>query len=433
MYRIIFSFICFLFLSGQVHSQVERKKELLKLISESNNDSLKCLYYNELIESETDNSVWPSYNADFKAITLKHINLNNGKGNNRYFLSRYADALVNEGFLSQQTKQLSKALDLYKKALDIKLDLKSKKETSVILINIGFLFQETADYVKAYKYYKKALNIQEELNDKENAAITLMNLASISLSQDDSSQYETLVLKALEYRTSVQNKRGMARCYNALAVIEGNKPDRSKAFLYLKKAIEINEELHDKEGIGNSYNNLGGLYFREGNLVKSSEYYSKAYKVNSEVKDNASASTSLKNLGDIEYKKERFKQAHDFYLKALERASLSGNVVAEQNAAIALVRSSEALGLESETNSYRILSAKLRDSVEKKVTIQMAGLTRLLDPDSNTTQIGSLNVPKVDSEADSSSYIILVVGSVVTLICILALVFLVVKRKKGST
>lgn len=424
LYSILFVFFCFC-----LFPQAARKQELLKLIAEAKQDSLKCLYLVELIENETDNSVWPNYNADLKAITLGHLESTNGNEVNRYYLSKYADALVNEGFLMQQNNKLSEALDLYKKGLDIKLDLKSRKESSVILINIGFLFQETADYSKAYKYYKRALAIQEELNDKENAAVTLMNLASISLSQDDSTQYAALVEKAMEYRISINDKRGTARCYNALAVIEGNKKDRSRAFDFLNKAIEINKELDDKEGLGNSYNNLGGLYFREDNLERSTYFFNLAYQLNLEVKDNGSCSTSLKNLGDISYKKGDYKKAHDYYLKALDRARLSGIIIAQERAASGLVRSSEALHSTKEFDGYTALAGKLKDSLERKVNINLAGLTRLLDPDSNI--VDAPPVLKSNAKPEQNSFGILVIASSLSIVLLLAYLFY--KRRKGST
>ena len=418
------------FLSFGLRPQAARKQELVKLISETKLDSLKCLYLVELIENETDNTIWPSYNADLKQITLKHLNPSDGNEVDRFYLSKYADALVNEGFLMQQNSKLSEALQLYKQGLDIKLDLKLRKESSVILINIGFLFQETADYPKAYKYYKRALAIQEELNDKENAAVTLMNLASISLSQYDTTPYAVLVEKALEYRIGINDKRGTARCYNALAVIEGNKKDRSKAFYYLNKAIAINKELDDKEGLGNSYNNLGGLYFREGDLDKSSLYFNIAYKLNVEVKDNGSSSTSLKNLGDISFKKGDFQQAHEYYLKALEKARYSGIILAQERAATGLVRSSKALNLKKEISLYRNLAEKLTDSVERKVNIQLAGLTRLLDPDSNLTPDPALTSSKV-VQSNIPSYGLVIILSLCAIILILSFIYF--KRKKGST
>lgn len=362
--------VCLLFISIFVQSQKQRTDSLKHALIVAN-DSIKCLILIELIEIESDNTVWPKYNDDLKRISSTYT-ISSQRNKRNYFLKAYSDALNNDAFLFQEKGDFNKAFKIYREALEIKLDINDRIGTANTLGNIGYLYQILADYENAIRYHNKSLKIQEENNEIGGASTTLVNLASISLYQNDTAQYLALINKALKNRILINDQLGIARCYNNLAIIEGRKPNKNLAFEYCNKALAIFESLDYKEGVGNTYNNLAALYSLTGNFDKSLELYAKALKINRDVQDHSNTATSLNNIADVYLSMKQIDKAKRFYEEALVFAKLSGGLHDLENITYGLYITNKKLKNPEIALEMLERHLNIKDSISKKAEVKKA-------------------------------------------------------------
>jgi len=286
-------------------------KELLK---NANHDTTRCNILNTLIESESNDSVWPKLNEQLLKISGKNINHSN-QALKKYFLKHYANALNNKGFYKMQIGEVFSAYEYYYQALSIQKEIGDKQGIAYGLINLGYLLRQEGNIAQAIDSYHQALKIQLVINDVLGAATSYNNIGFIFDNQGESFKALEYYQKALALYSKINDKDGTATCYANIAYIykEYGDPEckeskhlcqkisKEKALNYLNRAIKIREELKDKVGLANSLNLLGGIY------------------------DSYSDSLCM---ADLNCRNETKQKALDTYLKALnlriESAHLSG-------------------------------------------------------------------------------------------------------------
>ncbi len=422
-HKIFLFLIIFGFLSSS--AQKREKDSLLLALKNTNNDSLKCIYLNFLIEYESDNTIWPLYNAKLKVISERGVKTTDPL-KKVFYLEALSNAIANDGFLKQQKGQFSGALADYRKSIDIKFDINDRSGVANNLVNIGYIYYAVGDYAKAANYYNKCLKIQEELKDKEGAALTLVNLGNVFLRQNDTLKFLELLNRALKYRQETKDQRGIANCYNSLSMIEAARSHNEVALEYSYKALKIFQELDYKDGLGNANNNLGGIYRNMGQMDKALSFFNKALKINTEIKDYRSLSNSYLNIARIHELKNRNVLALELYKEALKYAKISGEIKEIKIAAEAFYLFEKNQGNEKESKTLFLLFTKMKDSLEKKTVIKLAENT-----DSTSLQKNDIEevIPQVESKGNGNNNLIIIVVSII-LISGFSVIYFIFKKRK---
>ena len=84
----------------------------------------------------------------------------------------------NIGNIHRELNTLSKALEYYKKSLDIKEELGDKKGKAGCYSNFGIVYSKKGDTVRTLEYFSKALNISQEIGDKKGVISGYMNIGT---------------------------------------------------------------------------------------------------------------------------------------------------------------------------------------------------------------------------------------------------------------
>lgn len=283
-----------------------------KLLKNANHDTTRCNILNTLIESESNDSIWPKLNEQLLEISKKNIH-HSDQSLKRYFSKHFANALNNKGFYKMQIGEIYSAYEYYYQSLTIQKEIGDKQGVAYTLINLGYLFRQEGNIAKAIDSYHQALKIQLEINNVLGAATSYNNIGFIFDNQGENFKALEYYQKALALYSKINDKDGIATCYANIAYIykEYGDPEckevtnvckklsQNKAMDYLKKAIHIREEMKDKVGLANSLNLLGGIY----DSYKDSACISNPYCV-----------------------KEQKQKAFDTYLKALNLRVESGHL-----------------------------------------------------------------------------------------------------------
>ncbi len=166
-----------------------------------------------------------------------------------------------------------KALLNFNRALSIFESTNQKRYIISTLNNIANVYKETKNYTKAIDLYKKGLQLNKKINSTKNDEIRLTNIASCYFLLDDFDTSLQFLNKALEIKNL--NNSHKALIYGNIGNVYINKLQYDKGSFFIEKALAINRELNDDYGLSKNYIYLGYLNLEksktETGLKKSSD------------------------------------------------------------------------------------------------------------------------------------------------------------------
>ncbi len=394
MKLLIFFILLFPFLLSAQDSTIDSLKIALK---NAKHDTTRCNILSELIDSESDDRVWPKYNDQLLRLA-KSGSYKSAKDSARklFYLKHLAGALNNIGYLAQNQGDISKALEFYLKSLEIEEEIKNKKGIAYSLNNIGSIYKDQGDITRGLEYYHKSLKIREEIKDKKGIANALNNIGIIHKNQGDAQKGLEYYHRSLKLWEEMNDKHGIGSSLNNIGFIYDNHGDpnchdskevcykaaQEKALEYYFKSLKIRDEIHDRHGVANSLNNIGGVYSnlaaaekKLGNttqwqqlIKKSLEYYQKSLKIQEDIKDKSGIASSLINIGSIIQNQGKLFEALALTNRSLKIAKELGFPHIIKSAASALKMIYKKQNKFKESLEMYELEIQMRDSINNSVT-----------------------------------------------------------------
>lgn len=148
-----------------------------------------------------------------------------------------ARAYNNLANVYQADKRTDDALSFYRKSLEIKLKLGSKRDIGNTYGNMGVVYYNMSKFDSALYYYQLALPMKTQAGDMRGAASTLNNIGLTYIAQNDYKNGELKLLEALELRRSLKEQGAIGSSYNALSGLYIATKTWSKALLYADSAV----------------------------------------------------------------------------------------------------------------------------------------------------------------------------------------------------
>lgn len=210
------------------------------------------------------------------------------------------------------------AIVYYEEALRIAEEIGDKRSEGTRSGNIGNAYSDLAESRKAIEYYEKAKKVAREIGDKRNEGVWLGNIGT---------SYSILgeVRKAIECYEIAYNialEIGDKKCEGAWLGNLGNAyqniGEYRKAIGHYEKALKIVQEIGDKRGEGGFLGNIGIAYKSLSDVTKAIEYYKKALMIAQEIEDKQGEATWLGNLGNAYRAQKETAKAAEHYEKALK-------------------------------------------------------------------------------------------------------------------
>lgn len=202
-------------------------------------------------------------------------------------LDQKAQLINNAGLGSYQIGDLSKALILWYKSLEIEEELYDTLGQTKLLNNIG--------------------NVQIDLGEMEKAAATFQSILPLQKSFSDSS--------------------GIARTYNVLGYIERVEGNDSLALNWYQKALDIRLKINYQAGIAGSRINIGFIYKNQERYPEALRQYNLAAVIYRELGDTRGLIAVSNNLANCSYEIGDYLAAIKFakhgYEDAIEMQSLN--------------------------------------------------------------------------------------------------------------
>lgn len=222
--------------------------------------------------------------------------------------------------------QLDKAVEYYKKALKIDLEVHGEKHSNIAnsYNNIGEAWRKKGNYHKTIEYCEKALKLNLELHGEKNhnVAINYSILGLAYYHKGDNRNAMIKLKKALEIDLSIVGDKhpNIATRYNNISLVLSAEGKHREAITYLEKSLTL-EQKNDNHSpfLANIYTNLGANWCDVKEYDKAIEYHEKALQINLEVFGEKSTHTALSyhDLGVDLTAKHKFGEALEYHNKAL--------------------------------------------------------------------------------------------------------------------
>ncbi|MBI5542078.1 MAG: tetratricopeptide repeat protein [Bacteroidia bacterium] len=381
--------MCFTVFSARTQNTKTIDSLLLVLVN-AKEDTVRCVVLNELITAEYDEKIWSKYNKQLLDISAKNLKSTNNN-ERKFFLSCYAVALNNFGYLYEKQGDIFNAFECFNKSLPIQYENHDTIGMAGSLLNLGMIFRQQGNIPKALEYYHRALKLQIKINNKSGIATSYNNIGFVYDSQGEYLKAFEYYNKALNINKEIDDKVSIAICYSNIAFLynsqselffTGSKTERMKkghikAIEYLNNAIKLQEEVGDKEGIASSMNSLGNLYETYGDPFctettaicyeqgqqKALDCYIKALELREEINNKVGIAISYESLSSLMLKQNKINESFKYANLSLKVAKELGFPENIKDAAILLKNIHEKRGEYKNAIEMYELYIQMRDSI----------------------------------------------------------------------
>lgn len=350
-------------------AQAKTLDSLKLALKTTKHDTTRCTILNAMIETESDDAVWPKYNEQLKNIA--EYNLKNTLPNTplyNVFLRHLAQAFNNIGYILNEKGELLKALEYYNKSLKIQDNIHDKIGLATSLNNIGYIYNTQGNIAKALDCYDKSLRAQEVVGNKKGIANSLNNIGLVYKSQQELKKALEYYTKSLKTYKEIGGKNEIAISLNNIGQIYSEQGNILKALECFNESIKIDEEIGNKNQIAISLNNIGDIYAANGSKPKAFEYFTKSLKLFEEVGNKNGIAYSLNGIGSIYFYQKKNNEALTYCNKSINLSKEIGLADRIKSAAHNLMKIYKAKGDYKNALLNYELYIQMRDSISNQET-----------------------------------------------------------------
>ncbi len=342
--------MCFLLLItfvGEINIVAQNGSEdsIKQLLNKTDNDSLSLVYRYNLTYQMS---------RDYKDSAIEMINGIIKESRVKNFRSIEANSYQKLASVYWQSGDYTLALDNFKKAANLFMDLGNGRLMGNSLIGIAAIYGIKGEYPVALEYFHQAIDALDTTRDLKLYSACLTNIGIIHKKQKNQELAFQYQKRALYIDSELQDTNGLISVYINLASIFLDLTDeREKAKQYLTKAIELCALSDNSKNIGIAMTNMGELYLDQGNLDSAAYFFQYAL---ANIKKNKpkSASISYKNYGRLLI--EEAKSTED----RAEREKLLKESIAYLDSAYILAKntdvlSAQVMAMKHKTQAYKML------------------------------------------------------------------------------
>jgi len=330
---------------------------LRNFIQTTNKDTSRIIAYEQLAVSFRKDNPDSAYYFNTQAINL---------AKNQKERKWLAEAYREYALTAQAIGNYPLAIDFYKKAQKVHLELKNKGGIAEGYNDIGVAYYYSGDYDNAGEYFKKAGKIRIEIGDSLGAGQSYNNTGIMYDIAGNPTEALKLYLQALNIYENLKDTSmtigtlsnigliysGQKNYHEAIKIYERQKNEAQTigdqkqygisltslgtAYDYLGEyekarklffeALEIFIKLGDKPMIAQCYNNLSVNFELTGDDDKALEYALKSINIKKEIGAHGKLAISQIAAAKIYNKKGNYYQALALYQEALQNAQKTGYV-----------------------------------------------------------------------------------------------------------
>ncbi len=275
--------ICIVLIYSNALLFAQNKDSLKTEIKNAKHDTTRCKLLSTLIEVEYDEKIWPGYNDELFDLAKKNSEAEKpGKLKDAY-LTFFANATNNKGYMAQEHGDISKALEYYFSALKLEEQIGDKRNLATTINNIAYIYMHQGGVDRSLEFVNKALALQVEIKDSSGIANSFNNLGNLYRNKNDLKRSLSYFEQSLAIQKKINNINGIAVCLSNIGDIYAKNGDPTKGIEHYLEAMKINQESNDKDAIAYNLNCLANVMFKTGKSDEALKYGIRGYTLAKEV------------------------------------------------------------------------------------------------------------------------------------------------------
>lgn len=281
--------------------------------------------YSNLIEQFTDEQA--AVETDFKAATspssgleafeeadqLLQAELAKKRPNKAILLRRYFNAAETAYLISR----LETAKSYFEQTFKLARSLQNEEYQSHSLVRLGALYHRHQQYDKALENYRKALEIDRRTGDLEGEGNTLGNIGLLFYHQKDCAKAKEFLELAIETHKALNYKEGIANHLGHIGLIYMEEKNYDQALEYIREAYQIHKELGYMRGAATQLGNMGLIYKETKAYEKALYCHKHALELDKAIGFAQGEGEDLFNLGEIYELQDEKNKALEYFHQAL--------------------------------------------------------------------------------------------------------------------
>jgi len=230
--------------------------------------------------------------------------------------------------LKEANKRIETGIKEYKKqsflgaeknfywALDSYMLLDNREGQASAFLSLGTLYLTQGKMKEAFSMFKKALDISVELNNQPLRIDALSSLAGLYLLTEELSKAKEAISQGLKMAKTRLIRR-KATLLNHLGNLKIKEGDPIEAEKILHESLSLNESIGNKEGKSANYFNMGLVNLKKENHKQAGSYFKKALTLDKHLEKPGLIARDLEKLGDVTEITGQKKEAFSYYERSL--------------------------------------------------------------------------------------------------------------------
>ena len=234
------------------------------------------------------------------------------------FLNTKGTALRYMGVVISNHGEYDKAMQLYKKGIEIFKKTNNDLSIGKTYISIANILTDRSQFDESLKYNKQGLDIFTKHNFSRGINACNNNLGLIYKEKGKYTKSTEYFLSALKGFEKNNNTRGMALCYINLGINQFSQNNLNVALNYYNKSLELSEKSNNMQAVSLALLNIAAIKFRKGDVYGAIDNNFKSLKIAIKLNDLKRMSTTYNNIGQFYVALQQYDTAFVYYNKAME-------------------------------------------------------------------------------------------------------------------
>ena len=301
---VLLFFITFSFSQNNKEKIEDLKKQLLS----TTNDTTKAKIYSDLTWYYKEFSIDSALSYGTKGIELiQKLDIH------PLLAQQYSD-LAGVYMIKGDSE---KSEDFYKKAYQIRTELKDTLGVAKISANLSAFYTQYQKLDSAMIYGIKAISFFEQKGISNYANIVKSNLATIYEKMHNYEKALEYNFEVLDYAKKTNDDNFAGKLYNSIAKIYYYSNNLEKSIEYYEIAIDFAKKTENFYNLGSCLNSLSGIYFVIGEIKKGIKTAEEALEYQNYLNTDLQKASLNYTLGEQYFKMQNIKKSKQYFLNAL--------------------------------------------------------------------------------------------------------------------
>jgi tetratricopeptide (TPR) repeat protein len=203
-----------------------------------------------------------------------------------YDTARMSVCYNNIGGVYLDQKNYIKAIEYFRKSIDIEKKIGNKAQISVRLNNLGAAYEALNKFDKAIEYYNEALIIEKSLNNSQGITYAMYGIGAVYIKMGFYTKAKTYLKKALEMAKTNGDVSTMSYCLFEMGNLYKKSKEPETAIHYYQQCINFSDSVNGLSAIKETFYNMALTYAELSDYKDAFRYFLKYNTINEKLNNS---------------------------------------------------------------------------------------------------------------------------------------------------